>query len=206
MLRALAGCTLFSVWPPTACQFHRCFARVSLGGALNSWDSCFCEFPRLFGWRLALSAEPAWPPTSSIQHPEHSHFAEKSKELAATQREALQKALESSVLEFNLQGVLPRVRNRIHQLRSRLRLDRRSKEGRFEISLPRQTRFRYRLRSTRPRDPASFSPFRISHAAKARSTLSSPSKGYRQSAESAAASKCRQESKAESLWASIASA
>ena len=59
---------------------------------------------------------------------------------------------------ISLQGVIPPVRNQIDQLRTRLRLRRRSKEGRFEISLPRQTRFRYRLRSPRPRDPASFSP------------------------------------------------
>jgi hypothetical protein len=33
----------------------------------------------LIGWRSALSADLVWPPTSSIQNPEHSHFAQKNR-------------------------------------------------------------------------------------------------------------------------------
>ena len=40
--------------------------------------SGFWELPRHLGWCVALSAEPVQLRTSSIQHLEHSHFAEKS--------------------------------------------------------------------------------------------------------------------------------
>jgi hypothetical protein len=53
-------------------------------------------------------------------------------------------------------------------------LDRRSEEGRFEISFPRQTRFRYRLRSPRPRDPASFSPLKLAMPQRPRSLCRVP--------------------------------